>query len=82
MGIVTRQLGDVVILDLQGDLMIATMEKVALHQRVKAGLEAGARLKLEKLAAKVRLVFRITGLEGVFEVFDDEEAAIRSFEAF
>ena len=112
MGIVTRKLGDVLIFDLKGDLLISTIEEVALHQRVKAGLAAGsrnllvnlaevgfmdssgfgellssfisarkvgARLKLEKLGSQVRLLFEITGLPGVFEIFADEEAAVRSF---
>jgi anti-anti-sigma factor len=112
MGIVTRKLGDVLILDIRGDLLITTIEDAALHERVKAGLEAGSRhllvnfaevgfmdssgfgellasfisarklgaqLKLERLAAKVRLLFNITGLEGVFEIFADEEAAVKSF---
>jgi anti-sigma B factor antagonist len=112
MRIVTRKLGDVIIFDLRGDLLVSTLEEVALQKRVKSGLEEGVRhwlvnlaevpfmdssgfgellssfisarnmggqLKLEHLAPKVRLIFDITGLPGVFEIFDDEEAAIRSF---
>jgi len=40
---------------------------------------AGGQLKIEHLAPKVGLVFDITGLRRVFDIFDDEEAAIRSF---
>ena len=112
MRIVTRKLGDVVIFDVRGELLVSTIEEAALHQRVKSGLEAGVKhwlvnlaevpfmdssgfgellagfisarnsggqLKLEHLASRVLLVFEITGLRGVFEIFDDEEAAIRSF---
>jgi anti-sigma B factor antagonist len=112
MQIVTRKLGDVVIFDIRGDLLVSTIEDVALQKRVKSGLEEGIRhwlvnlaevpfmdssgfgellasfisarnsggqLKLEHLAPKVLLVFEITALRGVFEIFADEEAAIRSF---
>ena len=112
MQIVARKLGDVVIFDLRGELLVSTIEEASLHQRVKSGLESGVRhwlvnlagvpfmdssgfgellacfvsarnsggqLKLEHLAPKVRLVFEITALPGVFEIFDDEGAAIRSF---
>jgi len=112
MGLVTRKLGDVVILDVRGDLVASSIDEVAIRQHVKAGLEtgikhwivnfaavtfmdssgfgellssfistrnAGGQLKLENIPAKVRVVFKITGLEGVFEIFDQEEAAVRSF---
>jgi anti-sigma B factor antagonist len=42
---------------------------------------AGGRLKLEKVNAKILLIFKITGIIRLFEgaIFDDEEAAIKSF---
>jgi anti-sigma B factor antagonist len=112
MGLVTRKLGDVVILDVRGDLVASSIDEFAIRQQVKAGLEtglkrwvvnfadvtfmdssgfgellstfisarnAGGQLKLENIPAKVRLIFKITGLEGVFEIFNQEEAAVRSF---
>jgi anti-sigma B factor antagonist len=112
MGIVARKRGDVLILDLRGDVSVSTIEKIALHQKVKAALEggerrllvnfdevgfmdsagfgellasfistrkSGGRIKLERMAARIRNLFNITGLERVFEIFDDEEAAVRSF---
>ncbi len=112
MGLVTRKLGDIVILDVRGDLVASSIDEVAIRQHVKDGLatgvkrwlvnfaevpfmdssgfgevlasfisarNAGGQLKLENIPAKVRLIFKITGLEGVFEIFDQEEAAVRSF---
>jgi anti-sigma B factor antagonist len=42
---------------------------------------AGGRLKLEKVNAKILLIFKITGIIRLFEgaIFDDEKAAIKSF---
>ncbi len=42
---------------------------------------AGARLKLEKVNAKILLIFKITGIIRLFEgaIFEDEEAAVKSF---
>jgi len=41
--------------------------------------EAGGQLKLLKLTKRVRDLLQITKLYTVFEVFDDEAAAIRSY---
>jgi anti-anti-sigma factor len=41
--------------------------------------KSGGQIKVEKMAAKIRLLFNITGLERVFEIFDDEEVAVKSF---
>src|SRR4030042_2052178 len=112
MGIVTRQLGDVAILDIKGELGPGRVDEVTLHQRIKRELEAGRRrllinfadvtfmdssgvgellaslvstqksggkLKLEKIPSKIRILFKITWMDGLFEIFDDEDAAIRSF---
>lgn len=42
--------------------------------------EQGGQLKLLKLTKRVRDLLQITKLYTVFEVFDDEAAAIRSFQ--
>jgi anti-sigma B factor antagonist len=41
--------------------------------------DSGGKLKLMKLPPKIFLVFQITLLINVFEIFDDEEEAIGSF---
>jgi len=112
MGIVRRDLGDIVILDIKGELGPNPVDEVTLHQRIKSELEAGRRrllinfaevsfmdssgvgqllaslvstqnsgskLKLEKIPSKIRILFKITWMEGLFEIFDDEDVAIRSF---
>lgn len=112
MGIVRRELGEIAILDIKGELGPTPVDEVTLHQRIKRELEAGrrrllinfaevtfmdssgvgellaslvstqnsgAKLKLEKIPSKIRILFKITWMDGLFEIFDDEEAAIRSF---
>lgn len=39
----------------------------------------GGELKIMKLPAKIHLIFVITGLSLIFEIFDSEDGAIRSF---
>ena len=41
--------------------------------------KSGGRLKLAKLPNKIYLVFQITLLTKVLEIYDDEEKAIKSF---
>jgi anti-anti-sigma factor len=41
--------------------------------------DLGGKLKLLKLPPRIQLVFDITGITRLFELFDDEEEAIRSF---
>lgn len=41
--------------------------------------DAGGKLKLMKLPPKIKLLFEITMLIKVFEIFDDEDEAIASF---
>jgi anti-sigma B factor antagonist len=114
MPLAMREGGDVVIFDIDGDLILVTIEKTSLHRSVKEMLgkgkrhfllncadvpfmdstgvgellasyvsiqNAGGRLKLEKVNAKILLIFKITGIIRLFEgaIFDDEEAAIKSF---
>ena len=42
--------------------------------------KSGGKLKLERIPSKIRILFKITAMEGLFEIFDDEDAAIRSFD--
>ena len=37
------------------------------------------KLKIIKIPAKIRMLFRITMLDRIFELYDDEETAIKSF---
>ncbi len=39
----------------------------------------GGKIKLMKVASKIQLIFQVTLLDRLFEFFDDEEAAIKSF---
>jgi anti-anti-sigma factor len=114
MALTIREVGNVIIFDIDGDLTVSTIEDIALHRRVKEMLakgqgnvlvnfakvtfidssgvgdflasfvsiqNAGEKLKIEKLPPKIRVVFEITGIIGLFEsgVFEDEETAIKSF---
>ena len=51
---------------------------VAAYNRVRA---CGGAFKLVHLPAKVQNVLHIAHLHTVFEIFDDEDVAIESFEA-
>lgn len=112
MEIITRELDNVIILDIRGELRSADVNMPTLHQLVKERLEEnkrnflvnfemvkfidslgigelvasfksaqdwGGKLKIMKLPAKIDLIFKITGLSLVFEIFDAEDEAIRSF---
>jgi len=41
--------------------------------------DLGGKLKITKMSQKIRYLFEVTGLVRVFEIFDDEEEAIKSF---
>jgi anti-anti-sigma factor len=61
---------------------LAFMDSFAVGELVASLISTqklGGKLKLEKLPPKIRLIFQVTMLERVFEIYDDEEAAIRSF---
>ena len=114
MALTTRMVGDVIILDIEGDLTLITIEAIGLHRYVKEMLKegkrnfllnfgrvtfmdstgvgeflasfvsiqnTGGRLILEKINQKIRLVLDITGISTLFRasIFEDEEAALRSF---
>jgi len=51
-----------------------------LVQSVVSIEKRGGKLKLLKLQHKVRMVLNVMHLLTVFEVFDDEETAVRSFQ--
>jgi anti-sigma B factor antagonist len=52
-------------------------ELIAAHMTAKT---RGGRLKLMKLSPRVRDLVTLTKVHRVFEVFPDEESAVRSFE--
>lgn len=52
-------------------------ELVQAHSTVKS---RGATLKLSSLPKKVRDVLDITQIVGIFEIFDDEDSAVASFD--
>jgi anti-sigma B factor antagonist len=111
MKIAERQVGDVIVLDLQGKILIGEGDDVLREAVLKlvdggkskillnlaevpyvdsAGLgeivrcyttvsKKGGRLKLINLTAKIRDLLSITKLLTVFETYDSEEQAIRSF---
>jgi anti-sigma B factor antagonist len=112
MALTTREVGDVIIFDIEGDLTLVTIEEISLHRSVKEMLGKGKRqfllnfdgvpfmdstgvgellasyvsiqnaegtLKLEKIYQKIRLILDITGISRLFEIFEDEEAAVKSF---
>lgn len=61
---------------------VTTMDSSGVGELVSAFTTAtnrGARLKLACLPAKVNDILQITQLITVFETFDDEDAAVKSF---
>lgn len=112
MEIKTRELNNIIIYDIKGEIRQSEEDDITLHQHVKSQLEKGKRnfflnfnkvdsidgygggqliasfksihdlggkLKLTKLPPRIQLLFQITMIERIFEIFDDEEAAIKSF---
>lgn len=41
--------------------------------------DVGGKFKITKMPTKIRFLFKITMMEKIFEIFDEEETAIRSF---
>jgi anti-anti-sigma factor len=41
--------------------------------------DLGGKLKLMKLPPRIKLLFKITMIEKIFKIYDDEEAAIKNF---
>jgi len=107
-----RESGDVVIIDIEGEIRRSESSEMTLHQRVKERLEAGKRnilldfgkvefvdsfgigeilasyisvqnlggkLKLARISPKLLLVFQVTMLTKVLEIFETGESALLSF---
>lgn len=112
MDIKTRELDDIVIIDIGGDIRQYEVKNNSLYQHVKNQLHAGKRnilinfekvdfidslgvgdllssyvsttnlggkIKLIKVSPKIHLIFQVTLLDQLFDFFNDEEAAIKSF---
>ena len=112
MEINTREKGDVVIFDIEGEIRRSDISDVTLHQLVKDQLDVGRRnillnfqgvefidsfgvgeilasyisthnlggkLKIAKISKKLYLVFQVTMLTKVLEIFDEEEVALDSY---
>jgi anti-anti-sigma factor len=112
MDITIRELNDIVIIDIGGDILQYEVKGFSLYHHVKDQLHAGKRnliinfekvdfidslgvgdllssyvstnnlggkIKLVKVAPKIQSIFQVTLMDRLFEFFDDEEAAIKSF---
>jgi anti-anti-sigma factor len=112
MEIKTRNLEDIAIFDIKGEIRRSDTVETTLHQLVKAQLERGrknillnfqdvefvdsfgvgeilasyisvqnlgGKLKLARISKKLYLVFQVTMLTRVLEIFDSEDAALESF---
>jgi len=45
----------------------------------KSICDLGGKLKIMKMLQKIRYLFEVTALVRIFEIFDDEEEAVKSF---
>ncbi len=112
MEINSREKGDVIIFDIEGEIRRSDVSDVTLHQLVKDQLDTGRRiillnfqnvefidsfgvgeilasyisihnlggkLKIAKISKKLYLVFQVTMLTKVLEIFDEEEVALESY---
>ncbi|NOR12729.1 MAG: anti-sigma factor antagonist [Candidatus Aminicenantes bacterium] len=112
MDIKIRELNDIVIIDIGGDIRQYEVKGDSLYQHVKDQLYTGKRnllinfekvdfidslgvgdllssyvstnnlggkIKLMKVAPRIQMIFQVTLLDRLFEFFEDEEAAIKSF---
>lgn len=112
MDIKIRELNDIVIIDIGGDIRQYEVKGISLYQHVKDQLQAGKRnilinfanvdfidslgvgdllssyvstnnlggkIKLIKVAPKIHLILQVTLMDRLFEFFEDEDAAIKSF---
>ena len=112
MQIQSRQQGDIIIFDIEGEIRRSDITDVTLHQLVKDQLDVGnkkillnfekvdfidsfgvgeilasyisthnlgGQLKIAKISKKLYLVFQVTMLTKVLEIFDEEELALNSF---
>ena len=69
-----------ILLDLEGITALDSSGVGDLMAGYASAKNRGATLKLLRLAPKVGEVLKITQLIGFFEIFEDEGAAIRSFD--
>jgi len=112
MEVKTRELDDIIIFDIKGNIRRHGEHAVPLYPLVKDKLEAGKRnlllnlsgindidsfgigellscfklttsaggkLKIINVPQKIRILFRVTMIEKIFEIYDDEVKAINSF---
>lgn len=112
MDIKIRELNDIVIIDIGGDIRQYEIKGVSLYQHVRDQLYDGKRnfiinfdkvnfidslgvgdllssyvstnnlegkIKLLKVSPKIHLIFKVTLMDRLFEFFEDEDAAIKSF---
>jgi anti-anti-sigma factor len=108
----TREKGDVVVFDIEGEIRRSDRSEMTVHEMVKDRLESGKRnilfnfekvefidsfgvgeilasyisaqnlggkFKLARMSKKLYLVFQVTMLTKVLEIFDSEESALQSF---
>ena len=78
MKIVERQVGDVVILDLHGKILIGEGDD-ALREAVTKLADSGKTKILLNLTKKIQDLLSITKLLTVFETYEAEDEAVRSF---
>lgn len=109
----TRDKGDVVVFDIEGEIRRSAVTEATLHQLVKTQLDSGkknillnfqrvefidsfgvgeilasfistqnlgGKLKLAKISKKLYLIFQVTMLTKVLEIFEDEQLALESFD--
>ena len=112
MEIATREVGEVLIVDVNGEICRSEAAHTTLHECVKEELERGRRsfilnlarvafidsfgvgeilasytstqnlggkMKLAHISKKLDLVFKVTWLDHVLEIFETEAAALKSF---
>jgi len=112
MDITTRDIGDIVVFDIKGEVVRSEIHKATIHEAVKSQLEQGRRnillnlenvaiidswgvgemlasytsiqnlggkIRLASISRKLEIVFKVTLLDRVFEIFDNEAAALGSF---
>ena len=112
MDITTRDIGDIVIFDIKGEVVRSEIHKTTIHEAVKSQLEQGrknillnlenvaiidswgvgemlasytsiqnlgGKIRLASISRKLEIVFKVTLLDRVFEIFDNETAALGSF---
>ena len=112
MVIKTRDIGDVVVYDIEGEIRRTETAETTLHQEVKTLLDSGKRkfalnmekvefidsfgvgeilasfisiqnlggkLKLASLSKRIRLVFQVTGLDKVLEIYETSKDALEAF---